>query len=522
MTTAPVRRALLSVFDKEGLVDLARELHTLGIELLSTGGTALLLETAGLPVVRVADRTGFPEMLDGRVKTLHPLIHAGILAVRDDPKHMSDLAAHGIATIDLVVVNLYPFARTAADPGKSLAEVVEMIDVGGPSMVRGAAKNWEHVGVVVDAADYPAVLAELRATGALTRPRRLALAAKAFAHTAGYDGAVAAFLARTAGSAADAPQRLPDALALDFPKAAELVYGENPHQRAAFYRDPRAAGASLASARQLQGKPLSFNNILDFDAALSLVADLAPRACVVVKHGNPAGAGRGASLALAFAHALACDPTSAFGGVIACSDEVDAATALAIAEAFYEGVIAPSFSAEAKTTLAKKKNLRLLELGPLAAYRREGLDLRRVQGGLLAQDWDQPDPPVREGRVVTTRQPSDDEWAALQFAWTVVRHVKSNAIVYGIADRTIGIGAGQMSRVDAAQLGIRKALVSLQGAAMASDAFFPFRDGLDAAAEAGIAAVVQPGGSIRDEEVIAAANERGLTMVLMGRRHFRH
>jgi len=520
--SAAVRRALISVFDKDGIVAFARELHDLGIELLSTGGTAKLLEDSGLPVVRVADQTGFPEMLDGRVKTLHPRIHAGILAVRDNPQHMKDLGAAGIATIDLVVVNLYAFARTAADPAKTTAEIVEMIDIGGPSMVRGAAKNWEHVGVVVDAADYPTVLEGLRAEGSLPRALRLTLAAKAFAHSAAYDRAVAAYLSRVASDAPIPQAELPDTIALDFPKAAELVYGENPHQRAAFYRDPQAKGASLATARQLQGKPLSFNNILDFDAALSLAADLRLGACVIVKHGNPCGVGLGDTMAAAFADALACDPTSAFGGVICCTDEVDAAAAGAIAKAFYEGVIAPSFAPDAVAALARKKNLRLLTLGPLADYRREGLDLRRVQGGLLAQDWDQPDPPVREGRVATVRSPTEEEWKALQFAWTVVRHVKSNAIVYASASRTLGIGAGQMSRVDAARLGIQKSRVPLQGAAMASDAFFPFRDGLDAAAEAGITAVVQPGGSIRDDEVVAAANERDLTMVLVGRRHFRH
>ncbi len=520
--SAPVRRALISVFDKEGIVAFARELNRLGIELLSTGGTAKLLEDAGLPVVRVADQTGFPEMLDGRVKTLHPRIHAGILAIRSNAKHMADLEAASIPTIDLVVVNLYAFSRTAADPTKSFEDIVEMIDIGGPSMVRGAAKNWEDVGVVVDAADYPAVLEGLRAERSLSRALRLELAAKAFAHTASYDAAVAAYLAGVASPGTVDNAEFGDALALSFEKAAELVYGENPHQRAAFYRDPKATGASLATARQLQGKPLSFNNILDFDAALSLAADLIRRACVIVKHGNPCGVGLGDDPAAAFASALSCDPTSAFGGVIACSEPVDGPAAEAIAAAFYEGVIAPSFTLEAVAILARKKNLRLLEFGPLARYRREGFDLRRVQGGLLAQDWDQPDPPVREGRVVTTRTPTDEEWNALQFAWTVVRHVKSNAIVYANSSRTLGIGAGQMSRVDSARLGIQKSLVPLQGAAMASDAFFPFRDGLDTAAEAGITAVVQPGGSIRDDDVVAAANERGLTMVLVGRRHFRH
>jgi phosphoribosylaminoimidazolecarboxamide formyltransferase/IMP cyclohydrolase len=520
-----VRRALISVFDKQGIIEFASELHALGVELLSTGGTAKLLEDSGLPVIRVADETGFPEMLDGRVKTLHPRVHAGILAVRGNASHMADLAAAGIATIDLVVVNLYAFERTAADPTKTFEQIVEMIDIGGPSMVRGAAKNWEDVGVLVDAADYPAVLEGLRTDGRLPRALRLTLAAKAFAHTAAYDAAVADYLARAVsiGSAQPTePAKLAETLRLEFTRASELVYGENPHQRAAFYREPNASGASLATAKQLQGKPLSFNNILDCDAALSLIADLGRGGCVIVKHGNPCGVALADEPATAFALALASDPVSAFGGVIACSEPVDALLAEEISEAFYECVIAPSFSVDAISRLARKRNLRLLEVGPLSNYRREGLDLRRVQGGLLAQDWDQPDPPIREGRVVTRRVPSDAEWAALQFAWTVVRHVKSNAIVYADASHTLGIGAGQMSRVDAARFAIEKSRGPLHGAAMASDAFFPFRDGLDLAAEAGITAVVQPGGSIRDEDVVAAANERGLTMVLVGRRHFRH
>jgi len=458
-------------------------------------------------------------MLDGRVKTLHPRIHAGILAVRSNAEHMRDIAAAGIDPIDLVVVNLYPFSRTAADPTKSLDEVVEMIDIGGPSMVRGAAKNWGDVGVVVDAADYPAIVADLRASGRLTRERRAALAAKAFAHTAAYDAAVAAYLSRAVGTPGAS---LPDSLSLDFPKIADLVYGENPHQRGAFYREPDHSGTSLATARQLGGKPLSFNNILDCDAALSLAADFREHACVIVKHGNPCGVGLGARPDAAFRGALACDPQSAFGGVIAFCDEVDGPAAQAIAEAFYEGVAAPAFSPEAIAAFAKKKNLRLLELGPLSGYRRTGFDLRRVAGGMLAQDWDAADAPIRDGRVATKRAPTDAEWEALQFAWTVVRHVKSNAIVYARADRTVGIGAGQMSRVDSARFGIQKARESLAGAVMASDAFFPFRDGLDVAAEAGITAVVQPGGSIRDDEVVAAADEQGLSMVLVGRRHFRH
>jgi len=517
--TSAVRRALISVHDKTGLVELARKLSSRGIELLSTGGTAKALEDAGLPVVRVTEQTGFPEMLDGRVKTLHPRIHGGILAVRSNPKHLRDLEAHGIPAIDLVVVSLYPFAAAAADPAASLDRVIEMIDVGGPSMVRGAAKNWSHVGVVVDAADYPAVLAEIEG-GGLSDALRLRLAAKAFAHIAAYDAGVAAYLAKASGAPGD--DALPDRLRLDWPRAADLVYGENPHQRAAFYTDPGVTGASIASARPLQGKPLSFNNLLDFDAALSLVADLGAFGCAIVKHGNPCGVAIAGTAAAAFGRALACDPTSAFGAVIAFGRDVDADAAKALAEAFYEGVVAPGFTDDAAAVLARKKNLRLLAVGPLASYRRSGLDLRRIQGGLLAQDWDAPDASIREGRVATRRAPTEEEWKALQFAWIVARHVKSNAIVYANAERTLGIGAGQMSRVDAARFGIQKALSPLEGAVMASDAFFPFRDGLDVAAEAGIAAVVQPGGSIRDEEVVAAANERGLAMVLVGRRHFRH
>jgi phosphoribosylaminoimidazolecarboxamide formyltransferase/IMP cyclohydrolase len=519
---APVRRALVSVFDKVGLIPFVKELHARGIEILSTGGTARLLAEAGLPVTSVADLTGFPEMLDGRVKTLHPRIHAGILAVRDDAQHMKDLAAHGIATIDLVVVNLYPFARTAADSSKSRDEIIEMIDVGGPSMVRGAAKNWKHVGVVVDAADYPEVLAALASGAGLPEGLRLRLSAKAFAHTAAYDAGVGAYLARLASPAPESPGALPPRLTIDLEKAADLVYGENPHQRAAFYRDPAVAGPSVGAARAIQGKPLSFNNILDFDAALSLAADLAPSGCVIVKHGNPCGVGVGEGCAVSFMRALEGDPTSAFGGVIAFGRVLDAEAASLIAEAFYEGVIAPSFDDGALAVLAKRKNLRLLATGPLDGYRREGLDLRRVQGGLLAQEWDGPDAPVRLGRVATRRTPSEEEWAALQLAWTIVRHVKSNAIVYANALRSLGIGAGQMSRVDSARFGRDKARVPLTGAVMASDAFFPFRDGLDVAAEAGVTAVVQPGGSIRDDEVIAAADERGIAMVLVGRRHFRH
>jgi phosphoribosylaminoimidazolecarboxamide formyltransferase/IMP cyclohydrolase len=510
----PARRALLSVFDKQGLVPFARELHALGIELVSTGGTARLLAEAGLPVIRVADLTGFPEMLDGRVKTLHPRIHAGILAVRANPGHVRELDEHGIAPIDLVVVNLYPFEKTEADPTKTPEQIIEMIDVGGPTMVRGGAKNWEDVGVVVDPADYDAVLAELRSHGQLSRELRRRLAAKAFGATAAYDAAIASFLAPD--------EAIPARLKLDLPKAFDLVYGENPHQHAAFYREEPSPPGSIAGASVLQGKPLSFNNILDFDAALGLAADLGGTGCVIVKHGNPCGAATGETAAAAFQAALASDPTSAFGGVIAFGGVLDEAAAACVVEAFYEGVAAPEIDPPARAVLGRKKNLRVLETGPGRRGRRAGLDLRRVHGGVLAQEWDEADESVRNATVATRRPPDAGEWRALQFAWTVVRHVKSNAIVLANAVSTLGIGAGQMSRVDSVRLAIQKAPAGLSGVALASDAFFPFRDGLDLAAEAGITAVIQPGGSIRDAEVVAAANEREMAMVLVGRRHFRH
>jgi len=517
------RRALVSVFNKEGVVELCQTLVRLEIEILSSGGTARLLAEHDVPVTRVADYTGFPEMLDGRVKTLHPRIHAGILAVRSNTEHMADLEQHEIAPLDLVVVNLYPFEETAAKPGATRAEVVEMIDIGGPTLVRAAAKNHDHVGVVVSPADYARVATELEADGGLSDATRLELAAKAFGHTARYDTAVGGYLSQAAvpdpgGEASPFGAHLQ----LDYVKAQDLRYGENPHQRAAFYRDPATGGPTVASAKQLQGKELSFNNILDFDAALALAAEFSPTACAIIKHGNPCGAALGSNPGEAFSRALECDPLSAFGGVIAFNRPLDRATAEAVAEIFFEGVIAPSFDDEARKALKRKKKLRLLEVGDLSRYSDGGFDLRRVRGGLLAQEWDRVEESVRDSRVVTERQPTEEEWQALEFAWKVARHVKSNAIIYTTADRTLGVGAGQMSRVDSARLGVQKAQSSLQGAAMASDAFFPFRDGLDVPAEAGITAVVQPGGSIRDAEVIEAANEHGMTMVLTGRRHFRH
>ncbi len=519
-----IRRALVSVFDKEGVVDLCRELHRRDVSVLSSGGTARLLRENGIPVTSVEDHTGSPELLDGRVKTLHPRIHAGILAVRSNPLHMAELARHGIEPIDLVVVNLYPFERTAARADVAEEDVLEMIDVGGPTMVRAAAKNFPHVAVVVDPADYAEVGRAVGESGTLSLDLRRRLAVKAFARTSAYDAAVAGYLSSPASEAKTSAVReaLPARVLLDFGKIADLRYGENPHQRAAFYRDPTGSAPSVATSTQLQGKELSFNNILDLDAALSLVADLGAGACAIIKHGNPCGASVGPDPETAFRRALACDPVSAFGGVIAFHDPVDGAAALGIAEAFYEAVLSPRFDDRAREILSARKNLRLLEVGDLAAFAPAGLDLKRVHGGLLVQDWDRVTESVRDGRVVTRRVPTEDEWSALRFAWIVARHVKSNAIVYAVADGTVGIGAGQMSRVDSARIGMQKARGPLAGAALASDAFFPFRDAIDVAAEAGIRAVVQPGGSVRDAEVIAAADEHGIAMVFTERRHFRH
>jgi phosphoribosylaminoimidazolecarboxamide formyltransferase/IMP cyclohydrolase len=520
----PIRRALVSVFDKQGVLELSQALAALDVELLSSGGTARLLSENGIDTVPVAEYTGFPEMLDGRVKTLHPRIHAGILALRSSSGHMSDLKKHEIQPIDLVVVNLYPFEKTASTTGIGLGDVVEMIDIGGPAMVRAAAKNYSSVGVVVDPRDYPAIVEEIRRDGGLSDATRLRLAVKAFRHTSNYDNAVQAYLSqigpdgeRRAGQAG-----MPERLSVEFAKVQDLRYGENPHQTAAFFRDPLSGGASIAAAKQLQGKELSFNNILDLDAALGLAAEFDQGCCVIVKHGNPCGTALGAEALVAYKRALECDPVSAFGGVIAFNRRVDRRTAEAMAEHFFEAILAPEFDEEARAALTKKKKLRLLEVGDLAKFERGGFDLRRVSGGILAQEWDRIDEKVREGRVATKREPTEEEWRALEFGWAVCKHVKSNAIVYAHSDRTVGIGAGQMSRVDSARLGIQKAQVPLEGSVMASDAFFPFRDGLDVAAEAGIKAVVQPGGSIRDDEVVAAADEHGLAMVFTARRHFRH
>lgn len=520
MLPPPVRRALLSVSDKTGVIELARALAQRGIEILSTGGTARLLAANSIAVREVASYTGFPEIMDGRVKTLHPKIHGGLLGRRgvDD----AVMAQHGIAPIDLLIVNLYPFAQTAARPGSTYHDAIENIDIGGPAMLRAAAKNHESVLVVVDPADYPLVLKELDThQGGSDAATRARLAAKAFAHTAAYDSVVAAYLASREGE----PQ-FPATLSLVFEKVQDLRYGENPHQHAAFYRDPAARGASVARAQVLQGKDLSFNNLADADTAIECVRQFADPACVIVKHANPCGAAVAATPREAYERAYLTDPTSAFGGIIAVNRVLDAGTARAITERqFVEVLAAPAIDPDAARLLAAKPNMRVLVLGDLGAPVSDGPELRSVTGGLLVQSRDVADLPEGELRVATRRPPTVDELRDLRFAWTVCRFVKSNAIVLARERATIGVGAGQMSRVYSTRLAAMKAAdekLPVAGAVMASDAFFPFRDNLDVAAGFGIRAVIQPGGSVRDAEVIAAADEHGIAMVFTGMRHFRH
>ena len=513
----PVRRALLSVFDKRGLADFARGLAGAGVELVSTGGTLQLLQEKGIPALSVAAVTGFPEILDGRVKTLHPKVHGGILADRARPEHAAQIAEHGIAPIDLVAVNLYPFRETVA-AGAGADEVIEMIDIGGPAMVRAAAKNHRGVAVVVDPADYPEVLAAVQ-SGELPEDLRRRLAAKAFRHTAEYDAAVAGWMAAGGGpEAGDAAAALPPCLSLQLAREEVLRYGENPHQAAAVYRDAAGPGV-LGGYTQLQGKELSWNNLLDADAARRAVAAFEEPAVVIVKHNNPCGVGRGRDLAEAYARAFATDPTSAFGGILAANRPADGALAEAIGSLFLEVLLAPGFDEAARARLAGKANLRVLAAPP---YAPGGLELRLLDGGFLAQTPDAaPDDPAA-WTCPTKRSPTGEERRALDFAWRVCRAVKSNAIVLATADQTVGIGAGQMSRVDSCRIAVQKAVLPVAGSVAASDAFFPFRDGLDVLAEAGVTAVAQPGGSKRDEEVIAAADERGIAMVLTGARHFKH
>ncbi|RKO66969.1 bifunctional phosphoribosylaminoimidazolecarboxamide formyltransferase/IMP cyclohydrolase [Desulfofundulus salinus] len=509
-------RALISVSDKTGLVDFARNLVELGVEIVSTGGTARTLKEAGLPVTYISEVTGFPEILDGRVKTLHPAVHGGILALRT-PDHLNQLKAHHITPIDIVVVNLYPFRETIARPGVTLEEAIENIDIGGPAMVRAAAKNHRYVLVVVNPARYPQVLKAL-AEGKVGDDLRLELAREAFAHTAAYDTAIAAYLQKQIQG--DEP--FPPAWHISVELAQPLRYGENPHQRAAFYRDPTVTGPCVGNAVQLAGKELSFNNILDLNAALELVREFIDPSVVIIKHNNPCGAASAGDLATAYRLAYEGDPVSAFGGIVACNRTVDKETAEQMAAIFLEAVIAPDFTPEALEILTQKANLRLLKTGPLTVRSTDRLDIRKVNGGLLIQEADLELTRPDEVRVVTEKQPSEEQLAEMAFAMAVVKHVKSNAIVVTRNRQLIGVGAGQMNRVGAARIALEQAGEKARGAVLASDAFFPFRDTVDEAAKAGIAAIIQPGGSLRDEESIAACNEYGIAMVFTGMRHFKH
>jgi phosphoribosylaminoimidazolecarboxamide formyltransferase / IMP cyclohydrolase len=525
----PPLTALLSVSDKTGIVELARALAALKIRLVSTGGTARLLAEAGLSVTEVAELTGFPEMLDGRVKTLHPRVHGGLLARRDVPEHMAALNEHGIGTIDLLVVNLYPFEATVAKPGCTLEDAIENIDIGGPAMVRSAAKNWKDVAVLTDASQYAGVIEELQRNGTTSTETRFKLAVAAFNRIADYDGAISDYLSSLQ---ADGTRSLfPGQSNGRFVKVQDLRYGENPHQQAAFYRDLYPAPGSLVTARQLQGKELSYNNIADADAAWECVKSFETPACVIVKHANPCGVALGADPAEAYAKAFKTDPTSAFGGIIAFNRAVDGAAAQLVAKQFVEVLIAPGFSDEARAIFAAKANTRLLEIalppGGTTAWDqgRNLMDAKRVGSGLLLQTADNREVGLNELKVVTKKQPTPEQLADLFFAWRVAKYVKSNAIVFCGGGMTLGVGAGQMSRIDSARIASIKAGnagLTLQGSAVASDAFFPFRDGLDVVCDAGATCVIQPGGSVRDDEVIAAADERGIAMVLTGVRHFRH
>ena len=528
--------ALISVSDKTGILEFAQALHALGIRLLSTGGTAKLLAEAGLPVTEVADHTGFPEMLDGRVKTLHPTIHGGLLARRDVPAHMAAIKEHGIDTIDLLVVNLYPFEATVAKPGCTLEDAIENIDIGGPAMVRSAAKNWKDVGVLTDASQYPQALAELTASGKLSDMTRFAFSVAAFNRISQYDGAISDYLsAIDFGASQDKPAPVralfPAQSNGRFVKLQDLRYGENPHQQAAFYRDLFPAPGSLVTAKQLQGKELSYNNIADADAAWECVKGFDVPACVIVKHANPCGVAVGNDPLDAYSKAFKTDPTSAFGGIIAFNRPLDAAGALAVSKQFVEVLMAPGYTPEALEVFKSKVNVRILQIELPSGGKtdwengRNAVDVKRIGSGLLMQTADNRELAVDELKVVSQKQPTPQQLQDLLFAWKVAKFVKSNAIVFCADGMTMGVGAGQMSRLDSARIASIKAGhagLSLAGTAVASDAFFPFRDGLDVVVDAGATSVIQPGGSMRDQEVIDAANERGVVMVLTGVRHFRH
>jgi phosphoribosylaminoimidazolecarboxamide formyltransferase/IMP cyclohydrolase len=514
-----IQRAILSVTDKTGLVDFARQLSGLGIELISTGGTAKLLRDSGIAVKDISELTGFPEMLDGRVKTLHPKVHGGILHRRENPTHVAAVAEHGIQPIDMVVVNLYAFEKTAAKPGVAFEELIENIDIGGPSMIRSAAKNFHDVAVVTSPADYQAIADELaRSGGALSLETKWRLAQKAFATTAAYDSAIASSLERIPADFHVPPttEAFPQTLRLSFQKTLDLRYGENPHQKAAMYSD--GSGAGVANACQLQGKELSYNNIVDLQAAWDLAQEFDEPVCAIIKHTNPAGTATGKTLAEAYKRALECDPVSAFGGVIGVNRPIDAEAAEEMHKLFLEVIAAPSFDEAAKARFATKKNLRLVEVKAAP----QKWTLRNVSGGILLQDADSRPLQNVDIKVVTQRAPTPEETRTLLFAWKVCKHVKSNAIVYARDGQTVGVGAGQMSRVDSAKIGAMKAQLPLQGTVAASDAFFPFPDGVEEIARAGATAIIQPGGSQRDPEVVAAADRLGLAMLFTGVRHFRH
>ena len=524
---AIVKRALISLSDKTGVVEFAQALVGLGVEILSTGGTAKLLAEAEVPVIEVADYTGFPEMLDGRVKTLHPKIHGGILGRRDLDEHVAKMEEHGIGNIDLVCVNLYPFAATIAKPSCTLEDAIENIDIGGPTMVRSAAKNWKHVAIITDNGDFDAVLAELQNHGgALSDKTRFNLSRKAFSHTAQYDGMISNYLTSVSDEKLSGEPEInafPSQFNQSWLKVQEMRYGENPHQQAAFYRDIYPAAGSLSAYTQLQGKELSYNNIADADAAWEAVKAFDAPACVIVKHANPCGVAVADTPLNAYKLAFATDTTSAFGGIIAFNREVDADTVEAVTGQFLEVLMAPKFTDKAKEIIAAKKNVRVLEVPLLAGANR--FELKRVGGGLLVQTPDIHRIRREDLKVVSKRQPTEQEWNDLMFVWNVAKFVKSNAIVFGKGGQTYGIGAGQMSRVDSTRIAARKAQdggFDLNGACAASDAFFPFRDGVDVIAEQGIKAIIHPAGSMRDEEVFAAADEHGIAMVVTGVRHFRH
>jgi phosphoribosylaminoimidazolecarboxamide formyltransferase/IMP cyclohydrolase len=513
-----IQRAILSVTDKSGLVDFARKLSTLGVELVSTGGTAKLLRDSGITVKDISELTGFPEMLDGRVKTLHPKVHGGILHRREDSSHRAAVAEHGIPAIDMVVVNLYAFEKTAAKPDVHFEELIENIDIGGPSMIRSAAKNFQDVAVVTSPTDYAAIADEMaRSGGELSRQTKWRLAQKAFATTAAYDSAIASTLERVGGDfRLDAAEGFPQNLRLSFQKVMDLRYGENPHQKAAMYAD--GSGIGVAHARQVQGKELSYNNIVDLQAAWDLAQEFDEPVCAIIKHTNPCGTATGKTLAEAYVRALECDPVSAFGGVIGVNRTVDATAGNEMVKLFLEVIAAPAFDEDAKAVFAAKKNLRLVEV-PAG---QENWVLKNISGGTLVQDADLHKLSESDLQVVTKRSPTLIEKRALLFAWKIAKHVKSNAILYARDGQTVGVGAGQMSRVDSCKLGAMKAQLPLKGTVAASDAFFPFPDGVEEIARAGATAIIQPGGSVRDEEVIEAADRLGLAMIFTGVRHFRH